>query len=109
MPFQKGQSGNPSGRKKGTKNKFSIAELQKSFKKAAKKHGGVSFLDYMADLAYTNDYVAVQLLKKLLPDLQRLGMVQEQPDGLYSSLTPAEALNEMLKDTAGLNEGESDE
>jgi hypothetical protein len=63
MPFTKGHSGNPGGRKSAEK-----AELLAALKKAAVDKDK-SFLEHFVERAYVSDVVAVALAKKILPDM----------------------------------------
>ena len=75
MRFHKNDGIPRPGRPKGNTSKYTPAALQASFKKAAKKHGGVAFLDHITDQAYTNPHIAIALIRKLMPDLKSLDVV----------------------------------
>lgn len=68
-------NGNKNGRPKGSKNKFSVAELQKAFEKAAKKNKGKTILEHLAEEAYSDSTLAVALMKKMLPDMRTIEMI----------------------------------
>jgi len=99
MPFEPGRA-KTGGKRRGYKSMFSVKELEKSFKKAKKAHGGVSFLDYLTDLAYQDHVVAIALLKKLMPDMRQIEVMKRYTGG-YADLTPQETIAEMLKATMG--------
>ena len=63
MPFEKGKSGNPNGRPKGSKNKIA-KQLKEDIFQAYENLGGV---DYLQDLAVENPPAFKDLLAKLLP------------------------------------------
>jgi hypothetical protein len=62
-PFKPGQSGNPKGRAKGSKNKTTLA-LRKAILAALDKVGGP---DYLARLAIENSSAFASLLGRVLP------------------------------------------
>jgi len=73
MGFQKGESGNPNGRPKGSRNYFSIAELKRAIKDVEELYHE-DFLQHAVKRAYESDRVLVALLKKLIPDAQPTGI-----------------------------------
>lgn len=104
--WQKGVSGNPAGRPLGTKNKFSLADLQKSLDKAKENHGDVSLLDHVCDKAYDDNVIAIAILKKMLPDLKRMEAIVDVDMVGFAIMTPAEAAAAMDSATTGENEDE---
>ena len=76
MPFQKGQSGNPAGRKKGHS---SIRDKFNQALKSVEKQQGKTFLKHLCELAYSDPKVAVALAKKILPDLTESDIKSNQP------------------------------
>jgi len=67
MPFVKGQSGNPSGRKTGGNTK--VHALQHAIREVEKKKGK-SLLIHAVEQAYKDRGVLIAILKKLIPDLK---------------------------------------
>ena len=66
MSFKKGQSGNPNGRPKGSKNKVT-SELYDAIK-AIEKEKGKALFKHFVERGYKNDKVLIALIRKLVPD-----------------------------------------
>jgi len=98
--FKPGQSGNPAGKPKGCKNKFSLKEFYAALE-IVEAEKGVSFLEHCIMRAYVDNTVAVALLRKLLPDLKQVTATLERHEGLYAAMTPDEAAAAMDVDTMG--------
>lgn len=72
MPFQKGQSGNPAGRKAGIPNKLN-ASVKAAIEQAFDKVGGATYLER---IARDEPAVFCQLLGKVLPtQLEHSGVI----------------------------------
>lgn len=97
----KGKAQNPAGRPKGTKNKFSLAHLQRAMEKAKKTHSGQSLIESMCERAYTNDHVAIAILRKMLPDLRQVDAIVDVGTIGYACLTPEQACADMDAATIG--------
>lgn len=65
--FLPGNKANKNGRPRSPE----VAELRKALARAKKKMG-VSLIDHCIQKAYDSDYMAAQVLRKILPDLQKL-------------------------------------
>lgn len=77
MPFKKGESGNPEGRRKGSKNKFTT--LKDEFLKAFYDEDGISGAEGIKELLRNsprNKMAYLQMIAKMLPT----SLVGEQDD-----------------------------
>jgi len=85
MPFQKGQSGNPSGKAKSEFRKMMDAALA-----AESKAQGISLIRHAVKKTYTDNSVLIAILKKILPDLKAVEATinQDNPFRLIIDLRP---------------------
>ena len=99
-PFKKGKSGNPKGRPKGSKNKFSVAEMQKALQRKSKKAGYESTYDYVAERFFDDDHVLTAIMKKMLADLKSIEQSTipgDSSDNRKKSLAIQKVLRERCK------------
>ncbi len=87
--FKKGQSGNPSGMKKGTVD--FISQL-KSELKNVEKEKGTSLIKFAIQKAYTNPQVLIALLKKIIPDMTQSDIKVESVYSEYEKLSDEELM-----------------
>jgi len=66
--FQKGKSGNPNGRPKGS---MDFTSQLKAVIKEVEKEKGISLIKFAVQKAYTNPQVLIALLKKIIPDMSK--------------------------------------
>lgn len=98
-----GQTLPGAGRPKNAKDKFSVCELKKAFKRA-KKNNAVApdknIYDWLAEKAYEDHTLAIALLKKIMPDLRQQETIVKYEGG-YAEMTPAQACEAMDRATLG--------
>lgn len=69
MPFVKGQSGNPGGRRKGTKDLYSLDALRIAIREVEQEKK-VNLLKHFIRRALESDSVLLALMKKFIPDIE---------------------------------------
>jgi len=74
--FKPGQSGNPDGRPKGTKNYLTL--LEEALKDVEDKNGNKLFKRFI-ERAFTNDKVLVAAMKKFVSDKQHTELETTEP------------------------------
>ena len=74
--FKPGQSGNPEGRPKGSKNYLTL--LEDALAAEAKKTG-VTYWEKLAQWSFRNPTVAVSILKKYIPDKNQTEITTPEP------------------------------
>ena len=88
MVFKKGEVTNPKGRPIGAKGKMSHAifeELLETINRVESNKaisGGKTLLEHLVTRAFRNDVVAVQILKKLVPDKHFEELMVEEPKSI---------------------------
>lgn len=73
MAWKRGESGNPKGRNKGTKNLVTQQEFIQALRNVEKKRK-INVLERFFERALKSDAVLVAVMKKLVPDLKALDM-----------------------------------
>jgi len=73
---------------------------------AKEEHGGVDLLTHLCSKAYSDTKVAVAILKKILPDLTRLEVIDPLRAGVWECLSPADAAAKMDELTVNPAQGE---
>lgn len=105
------------GRRKGTPNKkssmddlekllkpFTPAEIAKAFKKAKKSVGnGKTIIEHLAEKSFTDNSLALALLKKLTPDKRAKEEAVIPPGTEWADRTPRDVVEEMDNLTVGEN------
>ena len=98
-----GQTLPGAGRPKNAKDKFSVCELKKAFKRAKKNNTvapGKNIYDWLAEQAYKDHTLAVALLKKIMPDMRQVEVIK-QYEGGYADMSPSDACAAMDAATLG--------
>jgi len=67
--FGKGVCGNPKGRPKGSRNKYSVADLYEAIKEVEEEEKK-NLMKHFVKQAFADKTVLVALMKKMLPDLK---------------------------------------
>lgn len=96
--FQKGKSGNPSGKPKGTDY---LSQLKKALK-SVEKDKGKAFVTHFVETAYEDRHVMVALAKKILPDLTE-GQLKDM--GIQILINRPEVIN-IKKDQSECSSGQ---
>lgn len=97
--YVKGQSGNPAGRKKGSKNKFSVTDMKNALEKAAIKAGYTSTYAYVAERFFADDHVLTAIMKKVLADLKSMEQITIAADSM--SKQKADDIRKKMKERFG--------
>lgn len=101
MPFRKGQSGNPSGRKRSNWRKHFDAAIEADTKKHKQ-----SLFEHAIEQARTDNILLAAILRKCLPDMRSIEakIDGEQPIRLLVAVPGQTVLPEAAPDKAGLPE-----
>ena len=103
MGFQRGHK-KFGGMKKGFRRGYSREEIDQAFDNAKVKHGGISLLEHLCELAYKDKQIAVAMIRKLVPDLKSMELQidpEEKIDPFNDPHTDLETCRMMRATTGG--------
>lgn len=99
--FKKGYDSrrNYKGRQKESRIIYTEENIRKALSDAKQKHNDVDLLTHLVNKAYTDTKIAIAILKKILPDLTHLEVLDPLRNGEWGAMTPAEACKKMDQST----------
>ena len=85
-PYPKGVSGNPGGRMKGSRNKSGSAQLKHALEDFERGNVNANIFTHFVERAFDNDAVLLGIMKKLVPDLKAVMVMQQNDSNINPEL-----------------------